>query len=305
MNNLVCINQQPIEVKEYKGQKVITFRDIDAVHKRPDGTASRNFRANEKRFILGVDYFRRNSSEAKKEYNISAPNGLILITESGYLMLVKSFTDDLSWDVQRQLVNTYFRATSQPEQLQIEERPYQYIEKRYNGEIVLTLRDIEYFTKISKYMVKYYMDRADMKQGSDYWLLSGRELQRFKEQNRRIYKFTNTLFVVNHSGFDKLVKVLNVNTDEMKCFTVSQQALQSGNKKQYSDVPDNGMIQMILEKAKKDLITLGELLNKYNMYHEVQRQQAYCEILPDLAFEIVEDMHRLASTPFGITNKHI
>jgi DNA-binding XRE family transcriptional regulator len=31
-------------------------------------------------------------------------------TESGYLMLVKSLTDDLSWEVQRLLVNSYFRA---------------------------------------------------------------------------------------------------------------------------------------------------------------------------------------------------
>jgi len=31
------------------------------------------------------------------------------VFESGYLMLVKSFTDDLAWKVQRQLVNAYFR----------------------------------------------------------------------------------------------------------------------------------------------------------------------------------------------------
>ena len=33
----------------------------------------------------------------------------MLITESGYLMLVKSLTDDLAWTVQRELVNNYFR----------------------------------------------------------------------------------------------------------------------------------------------------------------------------------------------------
>lgn len=38
----------------------------------------------------------------------NAPS-LTLITESGYLMLVKSFTDDLSWQIQRQLVKLYFR----------------------------------------------------------------------------------------------------------------------------------------------------------------------------------------------------
>lgn len=32
------------------------------------------------------------------------------MTESGYLMLAKSFTDDLAWQVQRELVNFYFRA---------------------------------------------------------------------------------------------------------------------------------------------------------------------------------------------------
>ena len=31
-----------------------------------------------------------------------------LITEQGYLMLVKSFTDDLAWEVQRKLVSSYF-----------------------------------------------------------------------------------------------------------------------------------------------------------------------------------------------------
>ncbi len=110
VSNLVTINNMEIEIKEYQGQRVVTFKDIDMVHHRSDGTARRNFNENKNRFIEGVDYFVRNSYEAKKEYGIIAPNGLVLITESGYLMLVKSFTDDLSWQVQRQLVNTYFRA---------------------------------------------------------------------------------------------------------------------------------------------------------------------------------------------------
>ena len=33
-----------------------------------------------------------------------------LLTKMGYLMLVKSFTDDLAWMVQRQLVKSYFEA---------------------------------------------------------------------------------------------------------------------------------------------------------------------------------------------------
>jgi len=107
--NEIVINQTALTAREYSGQRVLTFKDIDTVHGRPDGTARRNFNDNKKHFIENVDYFVRNSYEAKEEFNIIAPNGLMLVTETGYLMIVKSFTDDLAWAVQRQLVNAYFR----------------------------------------------------------------------------------------------------------------------------------------------------------------------------------------------------
>ena len=113
MNDLnVTINNTELRLKEYSGKRVVTLKEIDTVHERPEGTARKRFNDNRKHFIEGVDYFVRNSDEALKEFCIVAPNGLTLITESGYLMLVKSFTDDLAWSVQRQLVNSYFRTSS-------------------------------------------------------------------------------------------------------------------------------------------------------------------------------------------------
>lgn len=109
VENAIMVGNHTLPIKEYNNVRVVTFKDIDTVHERPNGTARRNFNDNKNRFIEGVDYFVRNSYEAKNEFNLIAPNGLILITESGYLMLVKSFTDDLAWKVQRELVNTYFR----------------------------------------------------------------------------------------------------------------------------------------------------------------------------------------------------
>lgn len=114
MNSLIKVNNKELEVKEYSGQRVVTFKEIDSIHERVDGTARRNFNTNKERFIKGLDYFVRNSFEAKYEFGIIAPNGLKVITESGYLMLVKSFDDDLAWDVQRDLVNKYFRTTENP-----------------------------------------------------------------------------------------------------------------------------------------------------------------------------------------------
>lgn len=108
MDNLVHIGSADISIKEYKGERVVTFKDIDMVHERPDGTARKRFNDNKKDFILGEDYFVRNSDEAKGEFGVTAPKGMYLFTEQGYLMLVKSFTDDLAWEVQKKLASIYF-----------------------------------------------------------------------------------------------------------------------------------------------------------------------------------------------------
>ncbi|WP_051624249.1 ORF6N domain-containing protein [Clostridium akagii] len=115
MSNLIKINNQDLEAKEFKGQRVVTFKDIDLLHERVKGTASKRFIDNEKHFEKGSDYFELTGDELKEIKRLSnfgiglKLSKFTLITESGYLMLVKSFTDDLAWKVQRQLVNSYFK----------------------------------------------------------------------------------------------------------------------------------------------------------------------------------------------------
>lgn len=107
-NELVKIQNHEVTVREYNGQRVITFKDIDTVHERADGTARKRFNDNKKHFVEGEDYFVLKTDEAQAKYGVVAPKGLTLVTQSGYLMLVKSFTDDLAWKVQKELVNSYF-----------------------------------------------------------------------------------------------------------------------------------------------------------------------------------------------------
>lgn len=107
----VIVNDHPVPVKEWNGKRVVTFKDIDTVHSRADGTARRNFNKHKERFIDGEDFYKIQPNEIRT-VGIESPNGGTVITESGYLMLVKSFTDDLAWHVQRQLVNNYFRIPS-------------------------------------------------------------------------------------------------------------------------------------------------------------------------------------------------
>lgn len=115
------IGNQELEIKEFNGQRVVTFKDIDLVHERAEGTAGRNFRGNKDKFIVNEDYFYLTGSELrqlKQTTNFVGSNAkeFILLTEQGYLMLVKSFTDDLAWKVQRQLVNNYFKRNKQEQQ---------------------------------------------------------------------------------------------------------------------------------------------------------------------------------------------
>lgn len=107
----VKVLSSEILIKEYKGKRVVTFKDIDYIHARVVGTAARNFSQNKQRFIEGVDYFHLSGEEVQNTniVDYSSPKGLTLITESGYLMLVKSFTDGLAWKIQRELMNNYFR----------------------------------------------------------------------------------------------------------------------------------------------------------------------------------------------------
>lgn len=112
MNELQKIGNHEISVKTYNGKRVVTFKDIDTVHERPEGTARKRFSDNRDRFIEGTDFFKISPSEFRTtigDMDLRQQNEITLISESGYLMLVKSFTDDLAWTVQRQLVDSYFR----------------------------------------------------------------------------------------------------------------------------------------------------------------------------------------------------
>lgn len=58
MSNVVCVNNQSFTVKEYQGQRLVTFKDIDKLHQRPEGTARKRFNDNTRHFHEGVDYYK-------------------------------------------------------------------------------------------------------------------------------------------------------------------------------------------------------------------------------------------------------
>ena len=70
-----------IQIKEYQGKRVVTLKDIDAVHQRKSGTASRNFNQNRNRFIEDVDFFRINvtDNEIRSQFGISSESAPTLV----------------------------------------------------------------------------------------------------------------------------------------------------------------------------------------------------------------------------------
>ena len=98
----------------------MTLGQVDEAHGRRPDTAGHGFRQNRKHFEEGVDYFEvpyeewsrfgpEFHSEPKTEGRGGHRGSMILLTESGYLLLAKSLRDDLAWKVQKTLVRSYFR----------------------------------------------------------------------------------------------------------------------------------------------------------------------------------------------------
>lgn len=222
MEKSISINRKQLPIKEYKGQRVVTFKDIDMVHGRPDGTARKRFNENKKRFIEGVDYFNVQTSE-KRTLEFDVPNrGLTLITESGYLMLAKSFTDDLAWTVQRELVNNYFRVskgitkrdvpTTRGVQLTLETAEYHYFDKTYKGEPVITLDDFEHFTGVPRSSCYFYMKRL-CRQGEDHHTLSGKDVYSYKQENPSVNKLMRAIVLLKASAVRKLLDYFKKSVD--------------------------------------------------------------------------------------------
>lgn len=111
----VTINETHLPVLTYRDQHVVTFAMIDEVHGRKPGTARNRFGKNRHRFTEGKHFYHLSYQEVVQMgafypfENEPSPRGLTLVTEAGYLLMVKSFNDDVAWEVQDILVDSYFR----------------------------------------------------------------------------------------------------------------------------------------------------------------------------------------------------
>lgn len=155
-NKLVKINNVELGIKEYKKERVITAWDIGKVHNREVKRINEIFKNNIDKFILKEDYFFLTPIEFSGSFKTAQdfiPNNvkeIPLFTESGYLMLVKTFTDDLSWDIQRQLVKGYFKLKELKSSVDKDKR-LEIMEKNANVRMAKMLKSLIPFSKSERY----------------------------------------------------------------------------------------------------------------------------------------------------------
>lgn len=109
MGEVIVIDGIGIPVREYEGQRVLTLRNIDVVHKRSGGTAGRYFSQNKTRFREKKDFFL-----IKDEKLLSVEK---VFTLSGYEILTKCYlVSERDMNVQREVIETYFTVAEETEE---------------------------------------------------------------------------------------------------------------------------------------------------------------------------------------------
>jgi hypothetical protein len=284
MNEIITVNENELKIKEFGGYRVVTFNDIDQVHKRPIGTASRNFKTNRKHFIENEDYFTVKPKDIQKDdFRLSGitredinNRGTTLLTESGYLMIVKSFTDDLAWDIQRKLIKSYFKL--QETQLNdITQIDYSdKISKVENQMNLLLANDLDFATNIKEIKkalsIIYRMVSSNVKLSSDEYKPVKDVTNEIKLWKNKMYTLADEL-VTPKGNFESSQQVLNhiYNIMRSKYGVVWEQEIKDYMNKYNCSKPstitlvtENLSYKSILETILNDMVSENNKCNDFN-----------------------------------------
>ena len=156
-SNLITIAGKEIELKEYNGERVVTSWDIADLHEKDVKVVNQHFNRNITNLIENEDYYIISKETFLKSHFVTlknhAPNlkEVALFTESGYLLLVKGFTDERSWNIQRQLVKSYFKLKELKEKVEAGEIEI----KKVNSEISSNNNQLEQLKSIENIISAY------------------------------------------------------------------------------------------------------------------------------------------------------
>ncbi|MFG1399868.1 ORF6N domain-containing protein [Roseixanthobacter pseudopolyaromaticivorans] len=112
-HEVVTVLGKTVATVEYKGERVVTLKQIDTVHEKAEGQARKQFNAHRTRFVEAVDFHEIKEPSEIRTLGFSRPQGgtpdkVLLFTERGYGKIVKGWNDDLAWALHDAMQDAYF-----------------------------------------------------------------------------------------------------------------------------------------------------------------------------------------------------
>ena len=168
---------------------------------------------------------------------------------------------------------------------------------------MVTISDIALVSGKSPFEIRYHVNNALIR-GTDYYFLTGNELDKFKDENKSISRMASSLIVINKQGFIKLVKVMQ-GIPQLPCF---KNALPEPKKipewkQPYVDIPDNPKAQKMFAAIKNKITALSELIEQANMYVNENEHQAMCRIIASLSMRLCVDCTDIKRIPYKLIER--
>lgn len=98
---------------------------------------------------------------------------------------------------------------------------YSYYEKTYNGEPVISLKDVAYYTGIATETAIAAL-RKHGKYGKDYFKVDHAKMASFKDENRNVPACYTHLILVTRSGFILLAELYGLDKNVFGCFAQTE-----------------------------------------------------------------------------------
>lgn len=114
--------------------------------------------------------------------------------------------------------NGSYSVPSKDKQLEL----YEYFDKTYDGEPVLSIADVSHMTGINRTTIGYFI-RKRLTIGIDYYLLKKSELESFKAENPKVNKLASCMYVITKYGFDVICKAYGIKLETPKLFIEEKQ----------------------------------------------------------------------------------
>ena len=150
MGSLVRIMDWKVTPLFYRKRPVVTLNQVDELHGRRPDTARKSFNRNRSRMIEGKHFFNvpydeysaltvhNKDGQSPNDFltrhimpsqssvlNTRSKGGsrvdMVFLTETGYVMVIKPFNDDLSWAIMSELIDFYFKKKEPPKPISAEE----------------------------------------------------------------------------------------------------------------------------------------------------------------------------------------